>query len=72
MHKNSVPEKLIMERYGRLLANRMHSYECTSISQQKALCNTICGVPVTAAKVKDCNTVEPVGNDTGIKNKNTL
>jgi len=37
MYDSNVPEKLIMERLGHLLASGMHSYERTSIAQQKAL-----------------------------------
>jgi len=51
MYDSNVPEKLIMERSGHFWASGVHTYERISIAQQKALCDTICGIPSTAAKI---------------------
>ena len=81
MYESNVPENLIMERSGHLPASGVHSYEHTRIAQQKALCDTICGAPSTAVKIRhkrenlenfqgNSSTVEhvPAVNDTDVKN----
>ena len=72
-------EKLIMERSGHLSVNGVHPYECTSLTQQKAVCDTISSVPLMDAKMgnkgkglpkvyqDDANTVESDVNDTDAK-----
>ena len=45
MYDSNVLKKLIMEKSGHLSASGVHSYERTSIAQQKALCDIICGTP---------------------------
>ena len=79
MYKSRVPEKLIMERSGHLSANGVHPYECTSLAQQKVVCDTISSVPLMDAKMgnkgkglpkvyqDDVNTEESDVNNTGTR-----